>query len=327
MTAPTFADIRDAAERLQGTAVVTPLLESPPLNERLGGRLLIKAETLQRTGSFKFRGAFNRLSLIDENTRAAGVVAYSSGNHAQGVAAAAQILGIEATIFMPSDAPQTKIDNTRNYGAQVILFDRTKDDRAALAENLATEKGATLVRPYDDPYIIAGQGTVGLELAAQARRQNAKMDALLAPCGGGGLISGCAIALKEESPDTAVYAAEPEGFDDTIRSLAAGKRLSVDENATSFCDALLVQTPGKLTFAINSRLLAGGFAVDDDAVKAAMATAFNYFKVVVEPGGAVALAACLNGAFDCRGKTVVAICSGGNVDAAVFRSALESSAA
>lgn len=320
---PKVSDIRDAARRLAGWAVTTPLLESPLLNEKLGGRLLIKAEMFQRTGSFKFRGAFNRLSRIDEADRAGGVVAYSSGNHAQGVAAAAQLLGMAATIFMPDDAPRTKLDNTRSYGAEVIVFDRRSEDRAALAENFAAEKGATLVRPYDDPYVIAGQGTVGLELAAQAADQDARIDAVLVPCGGGGLVSGSALALSEESPDTAVYAVEPEGFDDTVRSLAAGERLSVDADARSFCDALLVQTPGEMTFPLNSRLLAGGFAVDDDSVKAAMAAAFRYFKAVVEPGGAVALAACLNGAFDCRGKTVVAVCSGGNVDAEKFVSALK----
>ena len=201
---PNAADVRDAARCLAGWAVATPLLESPLLNEKLGGRLLIKAEMFQRTGSFKFRGAFNRLSRIDEADRADGVVAYSSGNHAQGVAAAAQLLNMAATIFMPDDAPRTKLDNTRAYGAEVILFDRRSEDRAALAENLAAEKGATLVPSYDDPYVIAGQGTVGLELAAQAADQDARIDALLVPCGGGGLVSGSALALPSRASRRAI---------------------------------------------------------------------------------------------------------------------------
>lgn len=324
---PTIGGIREAAARLAGKAVPTPLLESPLLNRALGGRILVKAETLQRTGSFKFRGAYNCLSRIEDEAPAGnkggGVVTYSSGNHAQGVAAAAALLGLPAAIIMPTDAPRIKIDNTRALGAEVIFYDRWTENREALAEKLASERGATLVQPYDDPYIITGQGTAGLELAGQAAEMGARLDALLAPCGGGGLIAGCALALEAESPATEIYSVEPQGFDDTARSLAAGKRLAVEPGGHSFCDALLAPMPGELTFAINSRLLAGGLAVDDRAVARAMNVAFESFKLVVEPGGAVALAACLSGAFDCRGKTVAVICSGGNIDAATFATALQ----
>jgi len=325
--APTFSDIEDAAGRLAGLGVKTPLVESPRLNERLGGRVLIKAEMLQRTGSFKFRGAYNRLSRIEGRARRLGVVAYSSGNHAQGVAAAAALLDIPALIVIPADAPHGKIAATRAYGAEVVLYDRLTGNREALGKDLAEERGATLVSPYDDPFVVAGQGTVGMELAAQARRLDAHLDAVLVPCGGGGLIAGCALALAGESPGSGVYAVEPEGFDDTARSLEAGRRLANKENAGSFCDALLAPLPGEMTFAVNSRLLAGGLVVSDDAAAAAMVAAFAHFKLVAEPGGAVALAAVLSGAFDCRGKTVCVVCSGGNVDAEVFRKVLRGAGA
>ncbi len=320
---PTFADVESAAERLEGKAVVTPLLESPLLNELIGGRLLIKAEPLQRTGSFKFRGAYNRISRLDGGEIEAGVVAYSSGNHAQGVAAAAHAVGAPATIVMPEDAPAIKIDNTRAWGAEVVQYDRYCEDRTVVARDLAEQRGATLVPPFDHPLIIAGQGTVGLEIAHQAEAAGAKLDALLSPCGGGGLISGCALALDELAPGVAVYAVEPAGFDDTARSLLAGSRQEAVAGAKSFCDALLAKTPGCLTFSINQRLLAGGFAVSDDEVAQAMGIALMYFKLVAEPGGATALAAALNGKYDCRGKTVAVVVSGGNVDPAVFAQGLE----
>lgn len=316
---PVLGDVEDAARRLEGHAVVTPLLESSLLNERLGCRLLVKAEMLQRTGSFKFRGAYNRVS----RTGGRGVVAYSSGNHGQGVAAAAKILGLPSLIVMPGDAPAVKIANTRAHGAEIVFYDRDSENREQIAERIADERGADLIRPYDDARIIAGQGTVGLELAAQARAAEASLDALLVPCGGGGLISGCALALAGLSPDTEVHAVEPEGFDDTARSLEAGRRLTNEAGARSFCDALMVPTPGEMTFAINARLLSNGLVVGDRDVARAMAALFACFKVVAEPGGAVALAACLSGAFDCRGKTVAVVSSGGNVDAGTFRDALE----
>ena len=316
---PVFDDVEDAARRLEGHAVVTPLLESPLLNERLGCRLLVKAEVLQRTGSFKFRGAYNRVS----RTGGDGVVAYSSGNHGQGVAAAAKIMGLPCLIVMPGDAPDVKIASTRAHGAEIVFYDRDSENREQIAEDIANDRGADLIRPYDDAFIIAGQGTGGLELAAQAREADASLDAVLVPCGGGGLVSGCALALAEVSPATEVYAVEPEGFDDTARSLAAGRRLAIEAGARSFCDALLVPTPGEMTFSLNARLLTGGLVVGDGDVTRAMALLFSSFKVVAEPGGAVALAALLSGAFDCRGKTVAVVTSGGNVDAGTFRDALK----
>ena len=320
---PQYSDITSAAERLHGHARITPLLESDLLNERLGGRLFIKPEMLQRTGSFKFRGAFNRISRIGEAERAAGVVAYSSGNHAQGLSLAACLHDVPATIVMPHDAPEIKISSTRAHGAEVVFYDRLTENREAIGERLADDRGATLVRPYDDPYVIAGQGTVALELAAQARDVGARLDAVLLPCGGGGLTAGSALALAEECPGTEIYAVEPAGFDDTACSLAAGERLSNDASARSVCDALQMPMPGEMTFAINARLLAGGLVVDDDAAMAAMAAAFSHFKVVAEPSGAVALAAVLEGVFAIKGKTVAVVCSGGNVDAQAFRAALD----
>ena len=322
---PQYSDITSAAERLHGHARITPLIESDLLNERLEGRLFIKPEMLQRTGSFKFRGAFNRMSRIGEAERAAGVVAYSSGNHAQGVAAAAHLLGMPALIVMPRDAPEVKISNTRTYGAEVVFYNRLTENREAIAERLADDRGATLVRPYEDPYVIAGQGTVALELAVQARDMGARLDAVLLPCGGGGLTAGSALALAEERPETEIYSVEPAGFDDTACSLAAGERLSNDASARSVCDALQMPMPGEMTFAINARLLTGGLVVDDDAAMAAMAAAFSYFKVVAEPSGAVALAAVLEGVFAIKGKTVAIVCSGGNVDVQAFHAALDKS--
>jgi threonine dehydratase len=319
---PGFDDVKDAAGRLAGRALPTPLLESALLNDALGFRLLVKAEVLQRTGSFKFRGAYNRISRFTAAERRRGVVAYSSGNHAQGVAAAAKVLGAPATIVMPKDAPALKIANTRAYGAEIVFYDRLKDDREAIGARIAAERGLMLVKPYDDRYVIAGQGTVGLEVAGDARARGIALDALIVPCGGGGLISGCALAMAEESPGTKVYAAEPAGWDDTGRSLEAGTRLSNPPGGSGLCDALLAPTPGEMTFALNSRLLAGAFAVDDAAVYRAMAAAFRHLKLVVEPGGAVALAAALANAKDWQGETVVCVLSGGNVDPALFADVL-----
>ena len=323
---PEAADVEAAAACLRGEIVTTPLLESAALNERIGGRLLIKAEMLQRTGSFKFRGAFNRLSKLDEAERRRGVVAYSSGNHAQGVAEAARAFGISALIVMPAGAPGVKVAGTRSRGAEVVFYDAASEKREEVAERLAGERGATLVRPFEDADVIAGQGTVGLELAAQARAAQADVDAVLVPCGGGGLIAGTALALAEACPDAGVWAVEPEAFDETRRSLAAGERLGNAPGAKSFCDALLAAMPGEMTFALNRRLLAGGLAVDDASVAAAMRDAFTHLKIVAEPGGAVALAAALSGAFDCRGKTVAVVCSGGNVDPETFARVLSTGA-
>ncbi len=314
---PTVADVEAAGRTLDGVAVRTPLLESPLLSACLGGRLLVKAEPLQRTGSFKFRGAFNRLSRIGERA-AAGVVAYSSGNHAQGVAAAALMLGMPACIVMPDDAPRAKLEGTRAWGAEVVTYDRGRQSREAIAADIGRARGAVLVKPFDDPHVIAGQGTVGLELAAQAAAAGTTLDAVLVPCSGGGLSAGIALALSARMPDARIYAVEPEGFDDTARSLAAGRRVANAPGARSICDALLLSEPGEITFAINRERLAGGLAVSGTEVATAMRVAFQQFKIVVEPGGAVALAAVLSGRYGITGRTVAVVLSGGNVDVDTF---------
>lgn len=321
---PQFSDILDAAARLAGNAVRTPLLDCPAASQASGGRVFIKPEMLQRTGSFKFRGAYNLISRLSADQKANGVVAYSSGNHAQAVAAVAQQLGIGATIVMPADAPKLKLKATRDYGAEIVLYDRFGESREDIAGAIVGERGATLVPPFDHPLIIAGQGTVGLEITEDLGKQNLRPDRVVVPCGGGGLISGTSIAVKQIRTETEIYAAEPAGFDDTTRSLQTGQRETVDAKARSICDALLSPTPGELTFSINRENLTGGLVVSDAQVRRAMAFAFRHLKLVVEPGGAVALAALLNGLLDCSGKTVVVVCSGGNVDPEVFQEALTS---
>lgn len=310
----TLSDIEDAAARIAGAAIRTPLIESDALNERLGARVLIKPENLQRTGSFKFRGAFNRLSRLTPAERAAGVVAWSSGNHAQGIAAAARRLNMRAAIVMPGDAPRVKLENTRSYGAEVIPYDRATENREDIARRIASERGATLVPSYDDRDIIIGQGTAGLELARQADARDARLDALLVCCGGGGLIAGMATAFAALSPSTEIYSVEPEGFDDHARSLASGRREHNTGTKPSICDALLAPTPGELTFPVNRRLLKGGLSVSDDEARAAIRYAATALKLVAEPGGAVALAAALHEKIDCSNKTVGVVISGGNID-------------
>jgi threonine dehydratase len=319
---PTIDDIRDAAIRLRGKAYRTPLLESPQLNAILGGRLLVKAECLQRTGSFKFRGAYNAISRLDASARRAGVVAFSSGNHAQGVAAAAQILGVPATIVMPSDAPAIKVANTRGYGAEVVLYDRYKEDREAIAARLAAERGLATIRPFDDAHVMAGQGTTGLEIVEQAAEAETKLDAVLAASSGGGLIAGIGIAVKDASPATEIYCVEPEGYDDHARSLAAGERTRIQPERPSIADALLAEQPGALTFSVNKRQLSGALVVGDDEMRAAMAAAFTFLKIVVEPGGSAPLAAIITGKLPIRGRAVVAVASGGNVDPETFAAAI-----
>lgn len=321
--APDINDIHDAARRLAGLAVYTPLLESTLFNEAVNGRVLIKAECLQRTGSFKFRGAYNRLSLISPRDRARGVVAYSSGNHAQGVAAAAGILGMSATIVMPATAPAIKKANTRALGADVIEYDIATQSRESIGARLVEESGATLVKPYDDPGIIAGQGTAGVEIVDELDRRGLSADQLVSPCGGGGLIAGLAIAIHDKHPGCAVYSAEPEHFDDTARSLASGRRERIKPGHRSICDAIITPEPGELTFEVNRRHLAGGVSVSDREVQNAMRTAFERFKIVVEPGGAVALAAVLSGRIKVENRCTVVVCSGGNVDASLFARCLD----
>jgi len=312
------ADIDAAARMLAPYAVRTPLLSSPALDERVGARVLLKPEILQRTGSFKFRGAFNKISSIPTSARAGGVVAFSSGNHAQGVAAAAKLLNMQATIVMPADAPLSKRERTKGYGAEVVLYDRDREDREAIARDIAVKRGATLVPPYDDPQVIAGQGTVGLEIADDMAKLGIAPDIVVAPASGGGLIAGIATAIKARFPQASLMSAEPEGFDDHARSLRAGKREPHRAEGCTICDALMASIPGELTFAINQRLLAGGLTASDEEVAAAVGFAFRELKLVVEPGGAVGLAALLAGHFEARGKTVVIVLSGGNVDADLY---------
>lgn len=320
--APTIDDVRAAVARLDGVAIRTPILESPLLNDRLGRRLLVKPECLQVTGSFKFRGASNKIRAMTEAERAGGVVAYSSGNHAQGVAAAARFAGIPAVIVMPEDAPAIKRENTKAWGAEVRLYSRQSEDRAAIAQAIAEERGAVLIRPFDDPMVIAGQGTVGLETAAQLDELGIEPTAAIVPCGGGGLLAGVSLALKDRWPDLPIFAAEPEDFDDTARSLEAGERLSNASGAHSICDALLSNTPGIITFEINRRHLSRVFRVSDTQALSAMATLFETLKLVGEPGGVTGLAAALEGMAPSEDGPILVVISGGNVDPEVFSRAL-----
>ena len=296
----------------------TPVIESPALNALTGGRVLVKAECLQRTGSFKFRGAWNCISKLDPAQHPGGVVAYSSGNHAQGVAAAAQLCGLPALIVMPADTPEIKKANTRGYGAEVVTYDRASESREEIADRIARERGAVIVPPFDHPDIIAGQGTAGLELAAQAAAMDARLDDVLVCCSGGGLAAGIALAMEAGSPGTVVHTVEPAGFDDHARSLRSGRRETNAKASGSICDALLSPSPGELTFAINGRLLGEGLVVTDAEAAAAMRYAFEVLKLVIEPGGAVALAAVLSGKIKTEGRTIGVIASGGNCDAELY---------
>lgn len=311
---PTLADIEAAADRIAGHIVATPLFENDALNALTGARILLKAEVLQHTGSFKFRGAYNRVSQFTPEQKKAGIVAWSSGNHALAVSAVAAKLGVQATILMPSDAPRAKVEGARALGGNVRLYDRKTESREAIGAEIAGRTGAVIVPPYDDPYVITGQGTVGLEMVRQARAQGLELDAVLGNCSGGGLISGIASAVKALSPATAVYAVEPAEFDDTARSLAAGERLKNPAGRESICDALQVAIPGEITFPIMQQTLAGGLAVTDDEVRDAIRFGYKALKLVLEPGGAAALAAVLSGKLDVAGKTVGVVLSGGNVD-------------
>lgn len=314
----TLADVEAAALRLKGLALETPLIESPALNERLGGRVLLKAETLQRVGAFKFRGAYNRLVQLTPDERTRGVVAFSSGNHAQGVALAAKLLGMPALIVMPSDAPGVKVAATRGYGAEVRFYDRLTEDRAALAAMIAGERGAVVVPAFDDPHIIAGQGTVGLEMIAQAGALGTSLDALLAPVSGGGLLGGIALAVKARSSATELWGVEPAGFEDLRLSLEAGEGVAITPTGRSLCDALESPSPGRLTFPLLKAHLAGALAVTDREVADAMRYAFEVLKLVVEPGGCVGLAALLAGKLPIAGRTFGVVLSGGNVDPELF---------
>ena len=314
----TIREVEAAAQRLDGVAVRTPLLRNHALDEVAGGCVFVKPECLQVTGSFKIRGAYNFLSQLTPDEAGRGVVAFSSGNHAQGVAAAGEMLGIHAAIVMPEDAPRAKLENTRRLGGEVITYDRYSGDREAIARDIANERGAVVVPSYDHDYIIAGQGTVGFEIAQQCREQGITPDQALVCCGGGGLVSGSAVSLKHFYPDVSVHTVEPEDFDDTARSLRSGQREHIGDDARSICDALQAHTPGELTFDIMQRLLADGLVVSDEDVRAAMRFAFRNLKLVIEPGGAVALAAVLARKIDMAGKTTVIVASGGNVDRELY---------
>ncbi|MFN0113541.1 MAG: threonine/serine dehydratase [Paracoccaceae bacterium] len=318
-----IAMIEAAARRLDGHARVTPLLLSPFLDRIAGRRVFVKTECLQHTGSFKFRGAWAAVSALPKATRKRGVIAFSSGNHAQGVAAAAALHGVPSVIVMPSDAPDLKIANTRALGAEVILYDRAREDRDAIGARLAGERGLTLIRPFDDPEVIAGQGTTGLEIAAQAAAEGIATADVLVCCGGGGLSSGIALALEARAPGLRVRPVEPEGFDDVARSLASGRIERNDRLAGSLCDAIVTPSPGNLTFPVLRRLAGPGLSVSDDEALRAMAVAFARLKIVLEPGGAVALAAALFRPAEVDGKAVIAVASGGNADPATFRLALD----
>lgn len=316
--------IRAAAARLRGHARRTPLLSSPFLDEIAGRQLLVKAECLQHTGSFKFRGGWSAVSALDESTRKRGVIAFSSGNHAQGVALAARLHGVPAVIIMPEDAPALKIDNTRALGAEVVLYDRLTEDRDALGDRLSQERGLTLIKPFNEPQVIAGQGTCGLEISEQAAEHGVDTADVLICCGGGGLTSGVALALEADAPGLRARPCEPEGFDDVARSLASGRIERNNRMGGSICDAIVTPEPGDLTFPIMHKLCGPGLVVTDEECLHAMSLAFTRLKIVIEPGGAVAMAAALFHGDKIEGKAVIAVATGGNVDAPMFVRALES---
>ena len=317
---PSFDGVRDAARQFAGVAVRTPLIESPALNDRLGGRALVKAETLQRAGAFKFRGAYNRISRLTEAEKARGVVAYSSGNHAQAVAAAAAMVGTHAIIVMPADSPRVKVEGVIGFGGEVRMYDRYSESREAIGEEIAASKGSILVRPFDDPFIIEGQGTAGLEIIEQA--DGAPLDQLLCGTSGGGLMAGINLTLAALSPATRTIGVEPAAYNDTALSLAAGERLTHAPASGTICDALMTDRPGELTFPINRRL-SGVVTVTDEEVAEAVRYAFRVLKLVVEPGGAVSLAALLAGRVETRGLTTAIVLSGGNVDPGLFAAIIE----
>jgi len=314
--------IRAAAQRIQGHARYTPLLNSPFLDEIAGRRVWVKPECLQHTGSFKFRGGWSALSALDEPTRAKGVIAFSSGNHAQGVALAARSHGVPSVIIMPSDAPALKIANTKALGAEVVLYDRDGESRDAIGAAMSKERGLTLIKPYDEPEVIAGQGTVGLEIAAQAAEHGVTKAEVIVCCGGGGLTSGIALALEADAPDMLVRPVEPEGFDDVARSLKDGVIRSNAATSGNICDAVITLQPGDITFPIMKRLCGSGLTVSEDEAMQAMAQAFSRLKLVAEPGGAIALASALYLPDQIKGDDVIVVISGGNVDAALFQTAL-----
>ena len=321
-TIPNIEDIKSARERISGHAYYTPLLRSHILDEMLGAHVFLKAECLQRTGSFKFRGAYNAISAHGKDAIERGVIACSSGNHAQGVAEAGRLLGVDVTIVMPEDAPAIKRARTERSGAKIVNYDRASEDREAITETLAKETGAVLVHPFENELVIAGQGTAGLEIADQLNAQGVVPDLALTPAGGGGLLAGFYLSLHDAYPDAQIIPVEPVGFDDYHRSLQAGKILSNETASGSICDAIISPMAGELSFSIINGNISGGLVVSDEEALQAVAFAFNELKCVVEPGGAVALAALLSGKIDCVGKNVVVMLSGGNVDPEILQQAL-----
>lgn len=309
-----FDDIESAVHKIAPVAVHTQLIDNPVLNALTGGRVFIKPECLQRTGSFKIRGAYNRISRLTDDEKKKGVVAFSSGNHAQGVACAAMILGVKATIVMPTDSPAIKMKNTKEYGAKIVTYDRYSESREDIADKISKETGAIVVPSYDDKYIIAGQGTTGYEIANDIKAMGLTLDIATFNCGGAGLTSGSTLAIKTIMPNAVVHTVEPEDFDDTARSLASGKIETIDPDARSICDALLSPSPGKLTLPILQKYGVVVHGVSDDEVREAVRFAARELKLVVEPGGAAGLAAVLAGKIDVKGKVSVITCSGGNID-------------
>ena len=321
--AVTLEAISQAAARLQGVVIKTPLLQSNVLNERLGAEVFLKPECLQHIGAFKFRGAYNRICQLSDTEKAFGVVAYSSGNHAQGVAYAAKLLGLHATIVMPTDAPTIKKEGTEKLGAAIRFYDRHSESREDIAAEIAESTGAILIPAFDDVDIIAGQGTAGLELMQQLAEYDRVPDSVLSPCGGGGLLAGVSTAVKALHPQTRVYGVEPENFDDHLRSKLAGGRVSIDASSPTLCDALMATTPGEITWSINRKTVDDYLVVSEDDVAYAVSYAFRYLKLVVEPGGAAALAALLGNKLDVAGETVGLVLSGGNMDAQTLQRCLQ----
>lgn len=319
---PEFPDIVAASEAIKGMAVRPPLVNSPILDDMLGGRVFFKPECLQRTGSFKFRGAYNALSSLPPEAKSQGIVACSSGNHAQGVAEAARLLGYKATIIMPEDAPELKKQRTARSGATIIEYDRYSVDREKLTEEYAGETGSVLIHPFDNFHVIAGQGTVGLEACTDIAAMGLEADHFLICAGGGGLMAGITLAAQHHFPKISIHPVEPEGHDDQKRSHQAGERLGGNSKSPSVCDAILTPMPGELSFAICKGQLGEGLIVSDQEALDAVAFAFNELKLVVEPGGAVTLAALLSGKLDVKNKIVLATLSGGNIDAPVMARAL-----
>lgn len=322
MELPTIDDVEEAARRIAPAIRRTPLLRADALDEAVGGRVFVKAECLQRFGAFKIRGAYNKIASLAPEVRARGVLAFSSGNHAIAVAAAARDFGVRAVIVMPADAPAVKRETTAALGGAVVLYDRITEDREAIGQRLADDGGLTIVRPFDDPFIIAGQGTIGLEIAEDMAREGAAIDSVLVNCSGGGLGSGIATALAARAPAARVTLVEPAGHDDFARSLAEGRRVQNAPGVRSICDALLSDAPGAIPFEIARARGLNAVAIEDGEALAAMAFAFRHLKIVLEPSGAAALGAALARRVDLRGSTSVLIASGGNVDTAMFQRAL-----